>query len=123
MIKKRRYLDYEILKAENEGYKVFSEGCGSVSMDKRSSLFRAYNACKTVAYDVIYVVGGGRRSLRERDWAVMYRPRQEAPGKANGHFEEIGVVSETLLEESYSLKRAAAVSVCCDVEERGREDA
>ena len=94
MIKKRRYLDYEILKAEKEGYKLFCEGRGSVSFDKRSTLFRSFVACQNLSADVIFVIGGGRRDVREKDWAVMYRPLP--PSVEEGRtaiFEENRVVS------------------------------
>lgn len=122
MITKRRYLDFEILKAKNEGFEVFCEGAGRVSFDCRSSFYRAFSACEK-AYptsEVAFRVGA-IRPRGGKEWCVIYRPRKEAPGKANGLFEENGVVSETLTsEESYSAKRAAAVFFGCEDDERGR---
>ena len=121
MITKRRYIEFEILKAEKEGYEVYQEGRGSISLDCRSSLFCALRACEKAfpSADIIHVIGGGSKGPIQRDWAVMYRPRNEAPGKANGLCVANGVVSETLQEESYHYKRAAAASSGCVDDERG----
>lgn len=124
MTYKRRYLDYEILKAKNEGYELFCEGVGRISSAPQSSLVQAVLRCQRShpACEVAFRIGAVC-SNGTRDWCVIYRPRQEAPGKANGLFAqqgENGVVSEPFGKKAYSAERAEAVSSGCEDDERGR---